>query len=157
MSARSKTPTTKGTAPGPTLDLQEEDLDPTEIDAGHFGRPDAVPTDAVPRPPIQPFEAISMKTPKHDGTGGLKVISMKTPHDGARAQREVKAPVLPAVKLRAMSEVTRAQTPQNLGNFAPPYDPKAARAKTTREYILWGCVAVIIASAIAVVVWFVAR
>ncbi|NVB77142.1 MAG: hypothetical protein HOV81_01990, partial [Kofleriaceae bacterium] len=144
--ARSKTPTTKGNPPGPTLDLDEEDIDPTEIDAGHFGH------EATPAKPA--FKAISMKTPSN-GTGGIKAISMKTPGDAPK--REVKAPVLPAVKLRAMSEVTRAQTPQNLGNFAPPYDPRAARAKSTREYILWGCLAVIIASAIAVVVWFVAR
>lgn len=148
MSARSKTPTTKGHPPGPTLDLDEEDIDPTEIDGGHFGH------DAPAQQPIAPIKVISMKTPNND-TGGLKVISMKTPGDAAK--RDVKAPVLPAVKLRAMSEVTRAQTPQNLGNFAPPYDPKAARAKSTREYIVWGCVAVIIASAIAVVVWFVGR
>lgn len=145
MSARSRTPTKKGIPPGPTLD---EDEDPTEIDGGQLGH-----DDVAPATPIAPIKAISMKTPKHE----LKAISMKTPHDDDAPVREVKAPVLPAVKLRAMSEVTRAQTHQNLGNLAPPYDPKAARAKSTREYIVWGCIAVIIASAIAVVVWFVAR
>ena len=137
------------------MDLDEEDIDPTEIDGGTFGQDDARPTDPLPRAPVVPIKAISMKTPKHEGTGPIMAISMKTPGDGA--QRQVKEPVLPAVKLRAMSEVTRSQTPQNLGNLAPPYDPKEARAKSTREYILWGCVAVIIASAIAVVVWFVGR
>ena len=97
-----------------------------------------------------------MKTPGEQ-SGPIKAISMKTPYDENAPKREIKAPVMPAVKLRAMSEVSRAQTHQNLGNLAPPYDPKEARAKSVRDYILWGCVAVIIASAIAVVVWFVAR
>jgi hypothetical protein len=135
MSARSRTPTRKGHPPGPTLD---DDEDPTEIDGGNLG-PEAVP--ALPHAPIQP----------------IKAISMKTPHDGDTPVREVKAPVLPAVKLRALSEVTRAQAHQPLGNLAPPYDPRVARAKTTREYIVWGSIAVIIASVVAVIVWFVGR
>lgn len=142
MSPRSRTPTTKGTAPGPTLDDEE----PTEIEPGQVG-------DDEPPEGKHEIKAISMKSPTHE----IKAISMKTPLDADAPVREVKAPVLPAVKLRAMSEVTRAQTHQPLGNLAPPYDPRAARAKSTREYIVWGSIAVIIASAIAVVVWFVAR
>ena len=95
-----------------------------------------------------------MKTPKQEAS--LKAISMKTPYDPDAPKREVKESVRPAVKLRAMSEVTRAQTHQNLGNLAPPYDPKEARAKSVRDYILWGCVAVIIARDRRRV-WFVAR
>ena len=38
---------------------------------------------------------------------------------------------------------------QNLGNVAPPYNPEEARARRVREYVIWGCVAVILASAIA--------
>jgi hypothetical protein len=80
---------------------------------------------------------------------------MKSP-DGA-TKKEPEAPVLPAVKLRAMSEFHRAQTPQNLGNLAPPYDPHEARKRTAKEYVMWGSIAVILASGIALVVWFVAR
>lgn len=85
----------------------------------------------------------------------FKAISMKSP-DGA-TKKEPEPPVLPAVKLRAMSEFHRAQTPQNLGNLAPPYDPHEARKRTARDFIMWGCIAVILASVIALVVWFVAR
>jgi len=53
MSARSKTPTRKGSAPGPTLDDG-----PTEIDAGSFGHDEGVPKKPVV-PVVQPIKAIS--------------------------------------------------------------------------------------------------
>ena len=63
---------------------------------------------------------------------------------------------MPHVKLRAMSEVTRAQTPQNLGHLAPPYDPTEARKRSARDLAIWACVGIIIACAVALVVWFAA-
>jgi hypothetical protein len=105
----------------------------------------------------QPMQAISMK----DATGPLQAISMKTPGQGATAAAAPNAtPMLPRPKLRAMAEVASEVVPpnqQNLGHVAPPYDPEAARARQVREYVIWGCVAVILASVIALVVWFVAR
>lgn len=129
MSARSKTPTKKGTTPAPSTDertrvyrgAQERGAEPVASESGNT------------------FKAISMKSP-----------------DGA-TKKEPEPPVLPAVKLRAISEFHRAQTPQNLGNLAPPYDPHEARKRTARDFIMWGCIAVILASVIALVVWFVAR
>jgi hypothetical protein len=124
MSARSKTPTKKGTpAAAPTTGEKT-----TVYDSGNFKR-----------------EAV---TP-------IKAISMKTPGD-AKPKKADPAD-LPHVKLRAMSEVARAQTPQNLGNLAPPYDPHKARVRSLQDYVIWGCVAIILASAIALVVWFAAR
>lgn len=93
--------------------------------------------------------------PPSESGNTFKAISMKSP-DGA-TKKEPEAPVLPAVKLRAMSEFHRAQTPQNLGNLAPPYDPHEARKRTAQDYLMWGCVAVILASGIALAVWFAAR
>src|SRR5690242_9920890 len=104
MSARSKTPTKKGTPP-PTTDER------TRV---YRGPEEPAPLTPLPREPSQPMKAISMKTPA-DATGPIRAISMKTP-DGEVSKREPDAPVLPAVKLRAMSEFHRAQTPQNLGN-----------------------------------------
>lgn len=92
---------------------------------------------------------------KREAATPIKAISMKTPGDAK--PKQVDPSEMPHVKLRAMSEVTRAQTPQNLGNLAPPYDPHNARVRTVQDYVIWGCIAVIIASAIALVFWFVAR
>lgn len=138
MSARSKTPTKRGAAPPSTDEI------PTEILGEDFQKrakkKTAKQEPQVPAPPVLPqIKAISMKTP-----GSVKKIEMPESE-------------MPHVKLRAMSEVSRAQTPQNLGNLAPPYDPSEARKRSMREYVIWGCIAIMLASGIALVVWFVAR
>jgi hypothetical protein len=100
-----------------------------------------------------PMQAISMK----DATGALQAISMKTPGQAATSASAPNAtPMLARPKLRGRAEVAPASQ-QNLGHVAPPYDPDEARARQVREYVIWSCVAVILASAIALVVWFVAR
>lgn len=93
---------------------------------------------------------------KKEAVTPIKAISMKTPADDKPKKQPAEAE-MPHVKLRAMSEVTRAQTPQNLGNLAPPYDAHKARVRTVQDYVIWGCVAIIIASGIALVFWFAAR
>jgi hypothetical protein len=149
---------------------QYGDVDPTVVD-GPLGRPDmekpahsaAAPTafakpvpkavQAAARPAV-PIQVISKKEP----SAPIQAISMKTP--GAQrppAPENPPTPILPRPKLRAVSEVMPAQQPQNFGTVAQPYDPKEARARAVREYVIWGCLAVILASAIALVVWFVAR
>ena len=103
-----------------------------------------------PRAPVQPVA-------KQDSSP-IKAVSMKTP---GNAKPEPAAnpptPILPRPKIRAVSEVTPAQQAQNFGNIAQPFDPKAARARAMREYVIWGCVVVMLACGIALVVWFVAR
>jgi hypothetical protein len=85
----------------------------------------------------------------------LKAISMKTP--GAPvAQPELPARELPQVKLRSLSEVTKART-QNLGRLAPPRDPGEVRARRVQDYVVWGSLSVVLACAIALGVWFLAR
>jgi hypothetical protein len=101
----------------------------------------------------QPIQVISKK----DQSQPIQAISMKTPGEGRPpAADNPPTPIIPRPKLRAVSEVTPAKQ-QNLGNLASPYDPKEARARAVQEYVIWGCLAVILASAIALVVWFVAR
>ena len=103
--------------------------------------------------PAAPIQVISKKNQSEP----MRAISMKSPGEGREPMPEnPPTPILARPKLRAVSEVTPAKQ-QNLGNLASPYDPKAARARATQEYVIWGCVAVILASAIALVVWFVAR
>lgn len=94
--------------------------------------------------------------PKVEASQPIVAISMKTPADPRLAPVPKQEREMPHVRLRAMSEVARAQQPQNLGNLAPPYDPREARKRSARELVVWGCLAVMIASGIALVVWFVA-
>jgi hypothetical protein len=133
MSARTRTPTKRGTPParqGSKADFSDDA--PTNIyDAGTHDPPAAA---------SQKIVAISMKTPADPNLAHVKLPERELPH----------------VRLRAMSEVSRANMPLNLGNLAPPYDPSEARKRNMKEYVLWGCIAVILASAIALVVWFVA-
>lgn len=113
-----------------------------------YGKPVAAPPQAAP------IQVISKKA-----TGPIQAISMKA-RDDAQVESTSAAshgtPMLPRPKLRAVSEITPAQQ-QNLGHVAPPYDPVEARARKVREYVIWGCLSVILASVIALVVWFAAR
>jgi len=168
MSQRSHKPTVKGTGaprgresvPGFTGDGRPGAKDSKK----HKPAPRASASKpATPMPPVvaepkaqeaQKLVAISMKTPADSlESQSFVAVSMKTP--GAplppKPERE-----MPHVKLRAMSEMSRAARPLNLGTIAPPYDPHEARKRNMKEYVLWGCIAVILASAIALVVWFVA-
>ena len=135
MSARAKNPTERGkTKPPPIPARPSLDDQKTEIfDSGNFKKETATP---------------------------IKAISMKTPDHEEDAKRE-RAPVrkVHQVKLRAISDVKsggQAQ-PQNLGNLAPPRDASEVRARRTQDYVIWGCMAVIFASVVALVIWFVAR
>jgi hypothetical protein len=141
-----------------------EQVDPTVVDgplAQDLRDEPAVENAAttVIDPPAQPIQVISKKD---KATGPIQSYSMKTP--GAQSPPEPASqptPMVPRPKLRALAEVAQHASStgpvQNLGNLAQPYDPKEARARKVREYVIWGCVAVILASVIALVVWFAAR
>lgn len=115
----------------------------TPVPRGQSETPMQPPPPVLPAQPAAPaprIQAISMKTPASPNLRPVEKPDREMPH----------------VKLRAMSEVARAQQPQHLGNLAPPYDPAEARKRSMREYVVWGSLAVMLASAIALVVWFVA-
>ncbi|MGE5183757.1 MAG: hypothetical protein ACM31C_16910 [Acidobacteriota bacterium] len=138
MSARAKKPTTKpppraksatlkGSAPGPGAAAQ-----PSIYDSGNFHRE-----------PATPIRAISMKTPGADAS-----------------QRDSAPREVPKVKLRAMSEVHQSGShpaPQNLGYLAPPRNAAEVRARRIYDYVLYGSVSVIVASVVALIIWFAAR
>jgi hypothetical protein len=135
MSDRSKKPTERGVPRGagpPPIPDTEEKL--TEVDPNPFGRRKSEP---------------------------IQVVSMKTP-DAAPAAAPgppPQTPIVPRPKLRAISEITplpHAQ-PRNLGYLAPPRDPAEVRSRRVRDLVLWSSVAVIVASVVALVIWFVAR
>jgi hypothetical protein len=129
MTARTKNPTMRGSGV------------PTESSGGF---PDDVPTD--------PYRGVKADAPE-EGPYKIVATSMKTPAIAAKPKVERE---LPYIKLRAMSEVSRAQASLDLGNLAPPYDPAEARKRSLREYVVWGSLAVVLACGIALVVWFAA-
>src|SRR6185436_1905527 len=99
-----------------------------------------------PAPAAPKVQAVSKK----EHSSPIQAVSMKTPGNAKpEADANPPSPILPRPKIRAVSEVTPAQQPQNYGTMARPFDPKEARARAMREYVIWGCVAVILASAIA--------
>lgn len=83
----------------------------------------------------------------------LRVVSMKTPHRELpeKMQRE-----LPVQKLRALSDIHKTP-PQGLGRLAPPLDPRAARGRQWRDYVIWGSLAIVVACVVTLVIWFAAR
>lgn len=97
--------------------------------------------DGAPKPAPQPMRAISKKTP------------------GVSAPTDTPERGVPKVKLRAMSEISSGQVtpPKALGYLAPPRDPADVRARRRRDFVVWGSICVMIACAVALGIWFVAR
>ncbi len=140
MSARGKSPTQRGTKPARARTSSPDFSD--DIPTTHYDPAASSSNQMAAAPqPKAPIVAISMKTPADPNLRPVKVMEEKD---------------MPHIKLRAMSEVSRAQIPLNLGNLAPPYDPHEARKRTMKEYIVWGCISVMLACAIALAVWFIA-
>jgi hypothetical protein len=79
---------------------------------------------------------------------------MKTP---GVAKEEVEARPKVQVKIRRISDVHNVAPPQDLGRLAPPRDAGAARVRKFQDYVLWGSVSVILASIVALAIWFLAR
>jgi hypothetical protein len=137
VSARAKRPSTKPPTRAKSVTQKgrpsqvDEDAATNIYDSGNFGR--EAPS---------PIKAISMKTP-----GQQKIAA-----DGYRAVPEVKKPML-----RPMSEVHARPKQQSLGYLAPPRDAKEVRARRVQDYIVWGSISIIVASAVALAIWFLGR
>lgn len=86
----------------------------------------------------------------------IRVISMKDPPSVPWPPRD--EPRVPLhVQLRSMAELSRRNdTPVSLGRLAPPRDPRQARARRLRDNAVWACVAIALASLVAVAVWLIA-
>ena len=99
--------------------------------------------------------------PKPSESQPIKAISMKTPSaDNMALKRDEEVDTRPKrkVQLRAMSDIaSTGPIPKDLGRLAPPRDASAARVRKLQDYVLWGSVSVILASVIALIIWFVAR
>lgn len=120
--------------------------------APRSANPRALPL-AAPHPSVL-LPAAQSPAPPRDRSEPMRVISMKTPAD---LEREAKGQrVLPVVKLRAISEVNQTP-PRGMGNLAPPRDPREARSRRLRDNVIWGSLAVIVASIVTLAIWFLAR
>ena len=86
----------------------------------------------------------------------IRVISMKTPGEGAADKKREAKQHKPAI--RALSDVLprHATPPQGMGRLAPPADPRQARARKLRDGLIWGSVLVIISCVVMLAVWFLA-
>jgi hypothetical protein len=91
-----------------------------------------------------------------DRSEPMRVISMKTPADLDAEEKEKAQRVLPVVKLRAISDLHHTP-PRGMGNLAPPRDPREARSRRVRDNVIWGSLAVILASIVTLAIWFLAR
>ncbi len=125
---------------------------------GHDGASGPAPRPSNPRalPLAAPHPSVIQPAvqPPRDRSEPMRVISMKTPADldnEEKAQR-----VLPVVKLRAISEIHQAPT-RGMGNLAPPRDPREVRSRRLRDNVIWGALAVILASVVTLAIWFLAR
>lgn len=111
--------------------------------------PSTEPPTLPERPPVPPakprIKAISMKTPASDKIAVDEQLV-------AKPEPQIRRP-----KLRALSEVSLVDHPLDLGNFAPPADPAEIRAKRVRDIVLVASLSLIVASVIALIVWFAAR
>jgi len=119
----------------------------TRMDAAP-GAPEGTPPGAPPGAPID-RRRLERSEP-------IRVISMKD-HTEAAKPRSEDPRIQLQVQLRSMAEVAgRREAPVKLGHLAPPRDPRRARARRVRANVIWGCVAVGLAGAIALAIWLVA-
>jgi hypothetical protein len=135
---------------------QSWERDATEV-AARPGAPaveQPTPTPIDPRPPLEPGTPTELSA-RPERSEPIRVISMKDRADTARPRTEPRAPL--HVQLRSMAEVAGLQEPRNaLGRLAPPRDPREVRARRRRDNVVWACVAIILACAISLAIWFVA-
>jgi hypothetical protein len=113
------------------------------------------------KPPSDPPSLEDLPTAIYDpNKPKLQAISMKTPDGPGRTEPSHAAlpspePALKRPKLGGALE--EARRPDNLGYLAPPRDPRQWRARRVRDIVLVVSLSMIVASIIAMVIWFAAR
>lgn len=175
MADRSKTPTVrdkpvtrppplprhaKPTAKQPPAAPKPADPDDdatTVRDPRELPRPPELPAASAAPAPAPARQFVRAQSHAQSPAHGVVAVSKKTP--GTRRAADVEGPAVPRVKLRAMSEVASGPhaAPQQLGYLAPPRDPREARSRRRGDLVVWGSVCVMIACAIALGIWFLAR
>jgi len=131
------------------------DNDATEVSprAGVSPVEQATPTEIDPTGDLVAPPAHARRTQRSEP---IRVISMKADTDARQARAEAQRVPL-HVQLRSMGEAARRHdTPVGLGHLAPPRDPQQARVRRARRYLLRAGVAIALAAAIALAMWFIA-
>jgi len=128
---------------------------PTHIDQGPAQGSDQGPGGEASDPPAD--QAVpAVRKQRLERSEPIRVISMKD-HGEAPKPRSEDPRVPLHVQLRSMAEVAGLHdAPVGLGNLAPPRDPRQARARRLRANVVWAGVAIVLACAIALAIWFVA-
>jgi hypothetical protein len=112
------------------------------------------PTHVDPRRPIEQGTPTEI-TARAERSEPIRVFSMKD-QTGPRKPRTDERRAM-QVQLRSMAEVARRHdTPVDLGHLAPPRDPKQARNRRLIDNAMWAGVAIMLACAIVLAIWFVA-
>ena len=95
----------------------------------------------------------TIDAPRKERSEPIKVISMKAPTDDKKREAKQHKP-----ELRALADVLprNATPPRGMGRLAPPADPKQARVRKVRDWLIWGSVLVIISCVVMLAVWFLA-
>ena len=146
MTGRAKSPTdTTDVASRPTL-REMDDAAATRVDA-----PRALPGD-----PARPIEQATPTevTARAERSEPIRVISMKDASAPRKPRTDERRAV--QVQLRSIAEARRHDTPVDLGHLAPPRDPRQARNRRLIDNVIWGSVAIMLACAIMLAIWFVA-
>lgn len=148
MTARSRTPTDEVRTE--VFDRGGESFESAITDV--TARPGAAPVEQATPTFLDPVPA----APAREHGEPIRVISMKDQADARRWNEEPRAPR--QVQLRAMAEVfSQADTPpRGLGHLAPPRDARQARARRMRGNLGWAFVAIALAGAIMLAIWFAA-
>jgi len=127
------------------------------LPAGTSSGAATLPGDPVSSGPDRPdAQAVPIeRKPRLERSEPIRVISMKD-HEASKPRAE--EPRVPLhVQLRSMAEVAGLHdAPVGLGNFAPPRDARQARARRLRANVVWACVAIGLACAISLAIWFIA-
>jgi len=157
----SGTPTTtlpRGTIPQPadslaagSIEEERTDVDPAKQQVKLSERAQArVKSLARSKQPTKPRPVQRAGT---EPSAPIQVISMK---DSLTASAEKRVAREHKVRFRPLAEVRGAETQPNLGNLAPPRDPRAVRARRLHDLVVWGSVVVIVGCAVMLGVWFLA-
>ncbi|MCW5808422.1 MAG: hypothetical protein KIT31_39090 [Deltaproteobacteria bacterium] len=113
-------------------------------------------TEVFDRGDLRPPEAgVELPSPTHLDPPPLQAISMKTP--GELAARQQQPARQHQVHLRPIDVRPDPPSSANLGRLAPPRDPREVRARRMRDYVIWTCAVVVLASVVMLSVWFIAR
>jgi len=151
QSLRSQKPTKRGVEPSPKPAPK-----PARFPEGSEpARRGTKPTIGSKQKPAVEIATPTEVSPRKDRSEPMVMISMKTPAELAaeKQSREAKQHI---VKLRALSELSSQNTPA-MGYLAPPRDPKEARARKLRDFVIWGCAVVVVGCGVMLAVWFLAR